>query len=106
MGASATSTDAFRVGQALNATKMWTDVFPASKKQLEADNAALIAKTNMQDSRLNQQDVTIAALVKQVNSLTPVSAHHDFNGSKTRLVPSKTHLEQTYFKPQYHICYT
>ena len=74
LGGSAASADALHVGQAFNVTTKWTGVFPASKEQLEADNAALVAKNNEQDSRLNQQDVTIAALVKQVNSLTPVIA--------------------------------
>ena len=42
-----------------------TGVFPASKKELRADNTALIAKDSLQDA-------IIDALVKQVNSLSPV----------------------------------
>lgn len=65
----------------LNITHL-TGIFPASKEQVAAGNAALSTRIQrdesniyQQDVRINQQDLTISALVKQINSLTPVSIH-------------------------------
>ena len=60
-----------------------TGVFPASKKELRADNKALLIKNS-------QQDAIIDALVKQVNFLSPVcpSAYQStsFSGRHTDLI--------------------